>query len=309
MRSAYRAMRKVWRMIAPRGGTERVFHTHAEMNFRIPALPRTRKDESFYNTESAQYSSKRYPPVASTYVQAFFKRRLSITLEVIERIPKSEPLSVLEIGCADGVVLRALRERFGARLGAIQGIDIAQEMIARARELNRDFRTTYAVRREYVERPIDLVIETGVLNYAGVEDISYAARQLKEGGWYVLSLAGTGSIIHQLDLVGGFKDVRSYREYEALIREEFEIVAVRGCGFFVPYLWRVPALARLLQPYFEGVFGLLLPNLCHEKVYLVKKAPICASTAYSPAVEARYSRRPAAARTAAGIANNTKASK
>lgn len=233
------------------------------------------KDTTFYNEESVQYSSKRYRDVAETYIQFFFNRRLSITKRLVAEILKQEekPLSLLELGCADGVVVRALQKAFPDAFSHMVGIDISPAMIEEARKYVTDKNTEFLLRQEYNARPpVSIITETGVINYAGFDsDMTFALENIKEKGWYVLSVAGTDSLRNQLKGEGDFVDFRSYKEYERILRKNFFIHRTIGCGLFIPHIWKAPFIARPIQLCADVVFGYMFPDLCHEKVYLLRK--------------------------------------
>jgi SAM-dependent methyltransferase len=233
------------------------------------------KDSVFYNQESGQYSDKRYPRAARSYVQFFFKRRLALTLSFLgEAIAtQKSDLSLLEVGCADGVVIRAIENKFPHKFKKIVGIDIATEMIEQAKKKNSSPHVEFFTRDAYTStEQVDVVVETGVINYVRMEqELEFAHEHLSPQGLFILSIAGTGSLLNKLKHEEGFSDFRSYTEYDRLVREKFVVLSVRGCGVFVPYLWRIPALARPLQALLDTIVGFVAPGLCHEKVYLLQK--------------------------------------
>ena len=232
------------------------------------------KDSLFYNQESIQYSKKRYPKIARSYLQSFYTRRLTITKEYVRDILReaSPHPTLLEVGCADGVIIRALGEEFTDIFAELIGIDIALEMIKEARRRNTSPHATFFSRDEYQPRAVDVVVETGVVNYADVEEeLAFAHRNLASGGWYILSIAGTDSLYNRLKHDSGLSDFRPYQEYDRLIREKFQVERVEGVGLFIPYLWRIPAVARGVQSIIEPIMGKFFPGLCHEKMYLLKK--------------------------------------
>lgn len=233
------------------------------------------KDTSFYNQESTQYSSKRYPKVPSSYTQFFFNRRLALTKNFVAKIIAYEgkELSLLELGCADGIVVRELVHTFPHAFSKLVGIDISPGMVEEARKQNTEQRVEFLLRQDYVARPtVDIVTETGVINYAGFDsDVTFVSQNLKNDGWYVLSIAGTNSLRNLLKPEGDFVDFRSYGEYEKLLREKFSVYATIGCGFFIPHIWKVSVIARPLQLFADAVLGRIFPSLCHEKVFLLKK--------------------------------------
>jgi SAM-dependent methyltransferase len=234
------------------------------------------KDTSFYNQESVQYSSKRYPKIPTSYTQFFFNRRLSIAKKYLAQVVEAEQgkrLALLELGCADGVMVREFHRTFPEGFLKLVGIDVSSSMVEEARKQNTIAEAKFLLRQEYSNRPVvDVINETGVINYAGFDaDIQFVSDNLKPGGWYILSIAGTGSLRNKLKGEGGFKDFRSYGEYEKLLCEKFDILRVEGCGFFIPHIWKIPALARIIQGTADSIFGRVLPGLCHEKVFLLRK--------------------------------------
>jgi predicted TPR repeat methyltransferase len=233
------------------------------------------KDTAFYNQESTRYSQKRYPKVAQTYTQFFFNQRLDLTKRFFKEIVLHEKkkLSVLELGCADGIIVRELSAAFPDSFSKLVGVDISLGMVEEAKRLNTLPNASFMLREEYKnQQPADIVNETGVINYAGFDaDTAFASDNLKEEGYYILSVAGTGSLRNMLKHESDFADFRSYKEYEAILRKNFAIVAQVGCGVFIPLVWRLPTLARLIHLMIEPVVGSLMPGLCHEKLYLLKK--------------------------------------
>jgi cyclopropane fatty-acyl-phospholipid synthase-like methyltransferase len=232
------------------------------------------KDTQFFNTESIQYSKKRYPEVADSYLQFFFNRRLAMTKAYLRHIflQTNAKLSLLEVGCADGVIIRALEKEFPTAFEKVVGIDIAAEMVAEAERNNVFPNTTFLTRDKYQAKPpVDIVVETGVINYASCEEeFAFAQQNLKLGGYYLFSIAGTDSLYNRLKN-DQLADFRSYKEYTQLINEQFVVLEEQGCGFFIPLIWRLPALARIIQSVADPIVGRVLPWLCHEKLYLVQK--------------------------------------
>lgn len=235
----------------------------------------TVKDTVFYDAESSVYSDVRYPATPTTYTQWFFKRRLHITLQgVASYFAKKNQQSLLEIGCADGVVMRAIVARLPGQFSTMIGLDISPKMIEEARAKSAAIPgTLFYERKDYVSNEqFDLVLEVGVIGFIGVEqELPFVLRHLKEGGIYILSIAGKDALGFRLGRITWFGEERSYREYEAVLKQHFTILSSTGCGLFVPYLWRLPALARIVQPIADMLVNLIAPQLCHEKIYLLKK--------------------------------------
>ncbi len=232
------------------------------------------KDKDFYNKESEKYSSKRYPENASSYIQFFFKKRLNLVLNMLKKVlDDRKELKLLEIGCADGVVLREVVSKMDNSFSQIVGIDIAERMIDTARLFNKSLKTTYFVRgSEAFSEKFDLVLELGVINYTDFEkDLKYVLDNLNINGFYILSVAGKDSLNNFFQ--GGdnqYQNLLSYKEYEDIIKKYFIIKKIIPCGFYIPFLWRLPSLARILQTIFEEMF-FFLPNLYHEKIYFLEK--------------------------------------
>jgi SAM-dependent methyltransferase len=234
------------------------------------------KDTNYYNQESTSYSRKRYPERETDYVQFFFKRRLQIVLGMLGNFleKRDARVALLEVGIADGVVLRSVYDAFGPRLARVEGNDIAPEMVAAAKAINGNRPISYAVREgSALPAGFDIVLEVGVLNYAPwQEDIKAAYDALRPGGIYICSIAGRGSL--RMRLKGGeetFTHFLDYKEYEDAMAEGFAIEERRPCGFFVPLIWRVPALALTVQPAVEFILSSVVPRMAHEYVYVLRK--------------------------------------
>jgi hypothetical protein len=89
----------------------------------------------------------------------------------------------------------------------------------------------------------------------------------------VYSSAGKNSLHAKIKLTDKkyAEDYLSYPEYEAIISKYFNVVSSEIYGLFIPKLWVFPRLARKIQPTLEIMFRRILPNLFHEKIYLLKK--------------------------------------
>lgn len=232
------------------------------------------KDVNFYDRESVDYSGKRYPKKTSSYTQFFFRKRLSIVLKFLDSIVTDRrDISLLEIGCADGVVIDSIYKRFPNTFSKMIGIDTSPKMIEVARNAHKDNPFTFEVRENFSDNsPKDVIVEVGVINYAGfLDELDFSSLHLKSGGIYIISLAGTDSIWNKLKKEGSrYKNFLSYADYEQEMRKKFDIIRISSVGLFIPYLWKVSVLGRLLQP-LETILRPLAPNIFHEKVYLLKK--------------------------------------
>ena len=117
------------------------------------------RDTEYYERESARYSDNRYAATPASYLQYFYSRRLAIVREFVAADTRAS-ISLLEIGCADGVVLSALAAAFPHKFSSIVGVDIAPAMIEEARRRTQDQRMRFALRNELSrEVAFDVVIE------------------------------------------------------------------------------------------------------------------------------------------------------
>lgn len=235
------------------------------------------KDTNYYNAESEIYSQKRYPEKTGNYIHYFFKKRLAIVLSIInEIIAKGDNFSILEVGCADGVVIRKIEEKFGNKFVQMQGIDLSPLMIEAAKKNGgENSKIKYATRNSDVNSiaNFDIIIEVGVINYTDfLTELKFAQKNLQKDGYYILSIAGNDSLMARLGKtkIDAFNNLLNYKDYENKVVEYFDIIKVVSCGFWLPWLWKLPVLARIAQPFFDFLFSSLLPNLFHEKVYLLK---------------------------------------
>ena len=237
---------------------------------------KVRKDTEFYDKESSLYSIRRYPERNTDYNHFFFKHRLDITLDILKKlIPSMKSPKLLEVGCADGIVLRRIYDQFNGSISSYVGIDIAPKMIEAAQNKNKNTPLQFSVRNSndrFDGKIYDLIVEIGVLNYADfATDMKCANDSLMQEGYYIASIAGRNSLWDRLVRVDkGFGNFLTYSEYEYMIREHFEIVDVKSVGLKVPYIWRVPMIANLIQPAAEMLLS-PFKNLFHEKIYVLKK--------------------------------------
>jgi SAM-dependent methyltransferase len=235
------------------------------------------KDTNFYNAESVVYSQKRYPEKTIDYIHYFFKKRLAIVLDLIEETSiQRRDLRLLEIGCADGVVIRKIEEKFGDRFSEVQGIDLSPQMIEMARKNNPvDVKIKFAVRKsdDNPGADFDIIVEVGVINYTDfLPELEFVQKKLNPNGSYILSIAGRDALKEKLGRtnIKASNNLLNYADYEKMIIEHFDIAKVVPCGFWLPGLWKIPALARIIQPVLDPVLSVLLPNFFHEKVFLLK---------------------------------------
>ncbi|MFZ2072727.1 MAG: class I SAM-dependent methyltransferase [Minisyncoccia bacterium] len=231
------------------------------------------KDTSFYDKESEYYSIKRYPKIPITYTHFFFKRRLCLAFNFIKSVyPQNK--KIVEIGCADGYVLRELYKKHLIKEKMI-GIDLSKEMIEVAKKNSNGLPTDYYIRGEEPQGLLaDILLEIGVINFTNLRDeLDYAATHLPKDAYFVVSFASNTSLIHTLDQSeeGEYVHFENQSFYREQLKKEFKIIKSVPYGLFVPYLWRIPKLAIIIQPVLEKIFRYILPNLFHEEIYLAQK--------------------------------------
>gem|GEM_PF-1386338 len=228
----------------------------------------------FYDEESSKYSIKRYPKTTRSYTQFLFKKRLEIFLNLLEKVESSLPedATILEIGCADGVVLSAVERRFPKKFSSLVGIDISPNMIEVAKIKNTNERASFLLRQDLPNKKFDVVIELGVGAYEYVDEWKFVTNLLKENGSYFYSLAGSQSLFTKIKNRNApyIKYYKTYKGYESILSEYFSIKKTQVYGLFIPWLWKIPFVGRLLQPIFDFVFQKITPELFHEKIYLLQ---------------------------------------
>lgn len=232
------------------------------------------KDTAYYDQESSKYSKKRYPEFEITYTQFLFKRRLALLLNALqETFLQSSSVDLLEIGCADGYVLSTIKN-LPIRIRSLIGIDISPAMIEVASQ------TATANKRFYVrgthpmkKKAFHGVVEVGVLNLTDLStDLLYVKDRLKTDGYFFCSIAASTSLLTKLkpESATDYHHFLTYEEYEREIRKYFFIAKSIPYGLFIPYLWRFPRVARIVQPSVETLLKTIIPNLFHEKLYILK---------------------------------------
>ena len=241
------------------------------------------KDQDFYNKESAIYSAKRYPERATDYTHFFFKKRLSMAESLLRQAFQGKKgLRLLEIGCADGIVMREIGNDIPGMFSDMTGIDTAEDMIAAAISSEKRSHTEPGTKRSYYIRgkepaggSFDAIVEIGVANYTDLdEELGYISEHLKDNGICVLSIAGKWSVNGRMSREEGYRHFSSYGEYENKIVRSFIIEMVIPVGLRLPFIWRIPMLARKLQPFIESIWRPIAPDLFHEKIYLLRKKPL-----------------------------------
>ena len=236
----------------------------------------TKRSDDYYDEEAAVYSQKRYPERVQNYTQFLFTRRRALVLEALSYVVAhtKEPRALLEIGCADGVLLRSIVKVYPRSFSHIHGIDTAKQMIDTARALTHEPEISFGLRNsDPVKGRFTIILEIGVaaIVLESKSEIDFFSRHLEDEGYVVVSVAGNRSIVSLLDKGAGSRNkLQSYQSYEKTFRERFTILYMKPLGIYVPLLWRAPQIARTLQPLFEFL-GNLFPGLAHEHLYILKK--------------------------------------
>ncbi len=229
----------------------------------------------FYDKESGHYTTKRYPKVTLSYTQYVFKKRLEIFLNQLAEIEKNLPrnATVLEIGCADGIVFKAMEQRFPNRFVKMIGIDVSPKMISEAKKTNTNPRANFFLRNDVKSEKFDLIIELGIHPYDINGELEYVNDHLNSNGHYFYSAVGRKSAFVGLKLKREkyLDDYKSYKKYEEIFSKYFSVEKGEVYGLFIPKLWTTPFLGRNLQSIFDLIFKELFPELFHEKIYMLKK--------------------------------------
>ena len=230
----------------------------------------------YYDKESSVYSEKRYFGAPQTYVKFYFKNRMKIVLELLSKILKNEKnLALLDVACADGVITEAIDRTFPNVFSRLVGTDISPLMVSTAQnKFAKDSRFSFFVKDLCPVEQYDVALGLGYISASIFnEEMNFLKIRLKTGGYYVCTLASPNSIYAKLKLSHEtyIKDYRSYDEYRKMLSPHFHIIDEVSSGIFIPKLWAFPRLARVIQPMAEILFRNILPNLFHEKIYLLRK--------------------------------------
>jgi SAM-dependent methyltransferase len=231
-------------------------------------------DPTYYDRESANYSLKRYEGEVDSYIKYLFVSRLNIFLNFIEKtLSKKTDNKMLEIGCADGVVLQAVNKRFPVTFSQLVGIDISAGMIEEAHKKKAPNMNFYLRGEEPIGILYDYLVELGVHVEDVPAELEAGSLLLVDGGYYIYSFASQNSLITKLKpkIESYDRDYPSYKDYEKIIAKHFEIIDKVPYGLFVPKLWAWPSFGRFCQSKIDRVIRLFGSELFHEQIYLLKK--------------------------------------
>ena len=227
----------------------------------------------YYNQENKRYSQKRYPGEMIDYLHFFFRKRLELAKKFLKQIAKNKD-NLLEIGCADGIVALEINDEFKNVFNQIVGIDNAPKMIEAALS-NKAIspNVKFFLRDDWkTDMSYDIILEIGVFNFTDmVQELDFVRKTLKSRGYYICSVASKKSLKNYLRREDkDFKNFLTFKQYEKEFSKHFKIIDRYPYGLFVPYLWKFPAIGQKFQPIFERMFAVILPNIFHEKIFLLK---------------------------------------
>lgn len=230
---------------------------------------------TFYDKASGEYSNRRYKSGTNSYIQFFFKRRLSLTIDILQKyLSGRNNLSLLEVGCADGIVIETIDSKYSNNFTKYIGTDISPEMIKVASEKNKNNKINYYIKNSNEQGGFDFVLAIGFLS-PGIFDreFDYIKKFLKKDGIAIVSMASRDSIYTKLKLKDQeySKDYWNHNQYMEFLQKDFDVLCTKPCGLFIPKLWVLPVLARIAQPICESVFKFIIPNLFHEKLYVLRR--------------------------------------
>lgn len=227
----------------------------------------------YYNQESNKYSQKRYPEAINDYLPYFFNKRFEIAKRFIKKVMKNGDI-LLEIGCADGVILTKIYRAFEGRFfKKLIGIDNAPFMIEAAKRKTDLKEIEFCIRDQWnPDEKTDIVLEIGVFNFTKLSDeITFASSNLKENGFYICSVAGKKSLRNSFKNEGArFFNFLTFAEYEKEFSKKFDILESQRFGLYLPLVWKNKNIGRIIQPILDKIF-FFFPDYYHEAIYLMKK--------------------------------------
>lgn len=232
----------------------------------------------YYNKASKGYSDVRYRSDTVSFSQYLFKKRKDLFLKYLEKIIDNIPeqATILEIGCADGVLFKAIEERFPGRFSKFIGLDISPRMIDEARKQNINDKASFLLRKDFNTKnnKFDMIIELGVGNNDLDAELFFVYSNLKPDGYFFYSVSGAKSLYTNLKNIDQFytsHDNRTYSKYEIIFKKYFILEKSCVYNIFIPKLWSVPIFARALQPLCDWFLKRIIPEFFHEKIYVFKK--------------------------------------
>lgn len=231
----------------------------------------------FYDAISHHYSRDRYESGVKNSVQCTYALRLRVVLDFARRaLSHMTAARILDVGTADGYVLRRVYNENAARILDMVGVDIAPHMVLEARQQSDAYPAAFVLRGHEPNRLFDFVLEVGVhMDDAAAEFAWLAARTLPRGH-VIVTVANSNSLFTRFKLrrKSYAAAYRSFPEYEQMLAQHFEVITYRTMGVFVPLIWKLPArAARCIQVVVERVVECVSPSVMHERVYLLRRRP------------------------------------
>lgn len=206
--------------------------------------------------------------------------------EVLELLDLEAGKRVLDLGCGNGALTKALDER-GYRA---QGLDDSAEMIAAARSAHPDLPFVQADATDFtLDEPVDAIFSNAVLHWIGEQDqpalLACVAAALEPGGQFVFECGGFGNarLIHQALAEAFASRGLTYRipQYFPTIGEYAALL--EAAGFTVTFAMLFDRFTRLVgddglanwirtfqQMPFEGMSEAAREEIIHEACETVR---------------------------------------
>lgn len=228
----------------------------------------------FYDLISDHYARDRYLSGVTTFVQFSYVRRLKFVM-VFVRAALSQAMKarVLDVGTADGYVLRRIYDNNKDSIALMVGNDISSKMLEEARRQSVGYPVTYILRDEGLVGKFDLLMEIGVHIPNLTCEVAWISEQLQPSGYAVITVVNKSSWYSRLKLRNKsyLRDYQTFKTYERILSGTFDILQSRSIGIFIPKLWLLPvSVARPIQTVLEWVSERLIPNMMHERIYLLR---------------------------------------
>ncbi len=232
----------------------------------------------FYDRMSDHYSRDRYLSGITNAVQYSYAQRLNIVRVFARRaLMGTTHARILDVGTADGYVLRRIYDDNASHIAAMVGNDIAPKMLEEARRQSTGYPVTFVLRGQEPAGEYNLLMEIGVHMPDPQAEIEWIVERVNHGGYAIITVANRYSWYSRQKLRNKpyIVDYRTFQEYEHYIASSFDILEKRTLGIFIPKLWVLPSFfARLIQTVAEWIIERLAPNTMHERVYLLRlRAP------------------------------------
>ena len=208
--------------------------------------------------------ARNFSRCASAYDKHANIQRL-VASELIRELPDNDFKSILEIGCGTGSYTQLLRERF--KYAAIKSVDIAEKMVARARQKLKNGKVEFSVEdAEYMklDSGYDLVTSNSAIQWFEFPEKAIWAYKnaLKHDGMFAFSVFGPltfrelGSALRkasaEYDSSAASRSFLSKEAMEKMLAKFFRKVSVREMFVKEEYL----SLTKLLEKIkYTGVRG------------------------------------------------------